>query len=233
METPGTTCCAPVLRRQVRRRGRVDAKRGHLAGIAGVPCLAGESAADVQRFAEGAFPACVCPPAPEDVPALYEKCTPVFYIHHGAGFRIATPAEILRHAQHLISRRFCRNEPLVDQVDTVRAILHLQLAGHLSVVFAALLLDRRLRLIDYVEIFRGSVAEVVVHPREVVREALRRNATGVIIARNDPTGDGQPSDADFLDIKRLRAAFEYVEIRLLDYLIVGQRITSLAERGML
>jgi RadC-like JAB domain/Uncharacterized protein conserved in bacteria (DUF2188) len=112
---------------------------------------------------------------------------------HVCTLRVASPRQILEQAQRLVSARFHRKRLLIDQPHVVRALLQVRLAAHPRVVFAALFLDRRLRLLDYVELFTGALDQVVIHPREVIREALRTNAAGVIVARNDPSGDGNPS----------------------------------------
>ena len=75
--------------------------------------------------------------------------------------------------------------------------------------------------------------DVRVHPREVVREALHRNAQAVIAARNDPTGDAEPTRRDIADACLLRYVLGQIEIKLVDYLIVGEKIKSMAERGLM
>ncbi len=101
-------------------------------------------------------------------------------------------------------------------------------------VFCCLFLDARHRLIACEELFRGTLDGASVHPREVVREALERQAAAVILAHNHPSGIAEPSQADELITHRLREALALVEIRLLDHVIVGAgRCLSLAERGLL
>ena len=101
-------------------------------------------------------------------------------------------------------------------------------------VFCALFLDNRHRLIACDELFRGTIDGASVHPREVVRQALARNAAAVILAHNHPSGVAEPSQADELITLRLKDALGLVDIRVLDHLIVGDsRCVSLAERGVL
>jgi DNA repair protein RadC len=101
-------------------------------------------------------------------------------------------------------------------------------------VFCALFLDNRHRLIACDELFRGTIDGASVHPREVVRQALARNAAAVILAHNHPSGIAEPSQADELITLRLKDALGLVDIRVLDHLIVGDsRCVSLAERGVL
>jgi DNA repair protein RadC len=97
-----------------------------------------------------------------------------------------------------------------------------------------LVLDNRHRLIEYVELFRGTVDGASVHPREVVKETLKRNGAAVIFAHNHPSGHAEPSQADELITRRLRDALALIDVRVLDHFIVGDDKTlSFAERGLL
>jgi DNA repair protein RadC len=96
------------------------------------------------------------------------------------------------------------------------------------------LLDTRHRLIACQDLFRGTLDGALVHPREVVKDALRHNAAGVILCRNHPSGSAECSHADELITRRLREALALIDIRVLYHLIVGGGDTlSLAERGLL
>jgi len=101
-------------------------------------------------------------------------------------------------------------------------------------VFAMLFLDSRHRVIEFRELFRGTVDGASVHPREVVRAALACNAAAAIAAHNHPSGVAEPSAADAGITQRLREALALVDVRLLDHLVVGDGVVvSLAERGLL
>jgi DNA repair protein RadC len=101
-------------------------------------------------------------------------------------------------------------------------------------VFCCLFLDSRHRLTSCEELFRGTIDGASVHPREVVKRALARNATAVILAHNHPSGIAEPSQADEIITTRLRDALALVEIRLLDHLIIGDgHCASLAEKGLI
>ncbi|MEJ2604403.1 MAG: DNA repair protein RadC [Gammaproteobacteria bacterium] len=100
-------------------------------------------------------------------------------------------------------------------------------------VFCCLFLDNRHRVIRFEEMFRGTVDGTSVYPREVVRRALALNAAAVILAHNHPSGVAEPSQADESITRRLKAALDLVDIRMLDHLIVGDGLaTSLASRGL-
>ncbi len=101
-------------------------------------------------------------------------------------------------------------------------------------VFACLFLDNRHRVIDYEELFRGTIDGTSVHPREVVRQAIIHNAAAVILAHNHPSGVADPSKADIHITHRLTKALELIDVRVLDHVVIGAGITtSLAERGLL
>lgn len=127
-----------------------------------------------------------------------------------------------------------RSGPALESPAATRNFLIAQLRDRPYEVFCLLTLDNRHRLIAYDELFRGTIDGASVHPREVVRLALQRNAAAVILAHNHPSGVPEPSQADELITLRLRDALGLVDIRVLDHLIVGgARCVSLAERGAL
>lgn len=137
-----------------------------------------------------------------------------------------------------LSRRHYQQEaavqPLLDSPSATRVFLVAKLRDLPYEVFCALFLDNRHRLIACDELFRGTIDGASVHPREVVRQALARNAAAVILAHNHPSGVAEPSQADELITLRLKDALGLVDIRVLDHLIVGDsRCVSLAERGVL
>lgn len=101
-------------------------------------------------------------------------------------------------------------------------------------LFCCLYLDNRHRILTFEALFRGTIDGTSVYPREVVKQALAVNAAAVILAHNHPSGVAEPSQADERITRRLQAALELVDIRLLDHLVIGDsRCTSLASRGLL
>jgi DNA repair protein RadC len=163
----------------------------------------------------------------------YRDYTPVLYAHDDSGFCVASPEQVLVQAQHLVERQFHRDGPLVNNPRIIRAMLELKLAAHEQSVFAAFFLTKRLHLIDYVELFNGTTDKVLIHMREITRAALKHHAEAVIAARNDPTGEGTPTLMDLADASKLRWLLGTMDIKLLDYLVVGKKIVSLSERGNL
>jgi DNA repair protein RadC len=116
----------------------------------------------------------------------------------------------------------------------VREFLRLTLGGRAHEIFMAMFLDAQNRLLGSEELFRGTLTQTSVYPREVVKTALRYNAAGVIFAHNHPSGVAEPSRADELLTQTLKQALSLVEIKTLDHFIVaGSRTLSFAERGLL
>jgi DNA repair protein RadC len=116
----------------------------------------------------------------------------------------------------------------------VRDYLRLSLGARPHEVFVAMFLDAQNRLLGCEELFRGTLTQTSVYPREVVKAALRYNAAGVIFAHNHPSGVAEPSRADELLTQTLKQALSLVEIKTLDHFIVaGSKTISFAERGLL
>jgi DNA repair protein RadC len=143
----------------------------------------------------------------------------------------------LRASRELVQRWMLedmRRQPVLANPRTVREYLSLHYACHEREVFSCLFLDNRHRLIAVEELFLGTVDGASVHPREVVKRALKLNAAAVILAHNHPSGIAEPSQADELITVRIRDALALVDIRVLDHLVVGgTSVTSFVERGLL
>ena len=127
-----------------------------------------------------------------------------------------------------------RSAPALASPRATRDFLMARLRDREYEVFCCLYLDNRHRLIEFEELFRGTIDGASVHPREVVKQALQWNSAAVIIAHNHPSGIAEPSQADERITLRVREALALVDIRLLDHVIVGDgTCVSLAERGVL
>ena len=143
----------------------------------------------------------------------------------------------LQAALELARRHYAealRAGPLLDSPRATRDFLIARLRDSPHELFCCLHLDNRHRLIAFDELFRGTIDGASVHPREVVKEVLARNAAAVILSHNHPSGVAEPSQADELITQRLREALALIDVRVLDHLIVaGGDVTSLAERGLI
>lgn len=155
-----------------------------------------------------------------------------FYVKDGASlYRPATPDELLHAARSTLRRRYRRGKS-IQHPRSAGPYLVGEL-GHLEYeLFAVLWLDTRHRVIEFRPLFRGTVDGASVHPREVVRSAIRCNAAACVLAHNHPSGIPEPSSADHTITKRLKTALELIDVRVLDHLIVAaDTYVSLAERG--
>ena len=159
--------------------------------------------------------------------------TQTFMIHDGTALRRAQDGEIVVAAQAILARTFRRNHALTSP-RVARDYLALKYSLAEQELFIVLFLDNRHRLIECVEMFRGTIDGASVHPREVVKAALQKNAAAVILVHNHPSGVAEPSQADEIITQRLRDALALVDIRVVDHLIVAAgACISLAERGVL
>ncbi len=145
-------------------------------------------------------------------------------------YQPATAEQILDAARQVAESRLQRGIALSDP-SVARQFLSVRLAALEHEVFVAILLDTRHRVLEFVELFRGTVDGAEVHPREVVKVALAANAAALIVAHNHPSGSPEPSAADRAVTSRLKQALALVDIRLLDHFIVGETVVSLAARG--
>ncbi|RYV03877.1 hypothetical protein SOPP22_02370 [Shewanella sp. OPT22] len=135
-----------------------------------------------------------------------------------------------------LSRRLAKENlhrgPVLENPDITRDYLTQQLADRNYEVFAVLMLDSQHRVIQFIELFRGTINSASVYPRELVELVLNKNAAAVILCHNHPSGVAEPSQADKSITSRIQKALETIEVNVLDHLIVGDRdIVSFAERG--
>ena len=147
--------------------------------------------------------------------------------------RAATSAEILTAAREQLSRQVRRGVTLASPKAT-RDYLSLRFGTMEYEVFCLIDLDNRHRVIEFQELFRGTIDGASVYPREVVKEALQRNTAACILLHNHPSGVTEPSQADEIITRRLKDSLATVDIRVLDHLIVaGTNVVSFAERGLI
>ena len=158
----------------------------------------------------------------------------VLLVRDTAGdYRPAQADEVLRAAQRIL-RRQLGERALFDSPAAVREFLKVKLGVLEHEVFAVLMLDSQNRLIEYVELFRGTVSQTSVYPREVVKECMARNAAALVLVHNHPSGVAEPSRADEHLTQTLKSALSLVDVRVLDHMIVaGDQVLSMAERGLL
>ena len=127
-----------------------------------------------------------------------------------------------------------RERPVFDSPDAVKQYLQLHIGPRPHEVFAVVFLDVQHRMLALEEMFRGTLTQTSVYPREVVTRAIHHHAAAVVLAHNHPSGSIEPSRADESLTQTLRAALALVDVRVLDHIIVspGQSF-SMAEKGLL
>ncbi|AGH81541.1 DNA repair protein RadC [Psychromonas sp. CNPT3] len=143
-----------------------------------------------------------------------------------------TEHQILEKASEIIASKFIDGIAFTD-VKTTKEYLTFKLAHHKREVFAVMFLNSRHQLIEYKEIFHGTIDSAHIYPREMLKAVLKLNASTVILAHNHPSGSSVPSDADIAITQRLTKALELIDVRVLDHVIVGETATSFAEKGLL
>jgi DNA repair protein RadC len=140
---------------------------------------------------------------------------------------------VLELARRAVAQRLQERTVLADPA-AVKQFLQLNLAHRKHEVFMVCFLDAQNKLIEANELFQGTLSQTSVYPREVVLKALHHHAAAVVLAHNHPSGSVQPSPADLALTQTLRAALGLIDVRVLDYIIVGPgQALSMAEQGLL
>ena len=160
----------------------------------------------------------------------------VLYLHHRAPGEMTDTqaryeADILREAEAILRKRWARLGSLSDPRASADW-LRVHCAGMAAEVFGVIFLDNKHRILSSRELFRGTIDGCSVAPREVVRAVIEANAAAVILYHNHPSGSAEPSSADVAITQTLKQALDLIGCRVLDHLIAGETVTSLASRGL-
>ncbi len=139
---------------------------------------------------------------------------------------------VVEMSRRYLEEKIQRGDAL-DNVSDVKNYLKSRLQHYPFEVFSCLFLDNKHRVIEYEELFRGTIDGASVHPREVVRRVLHHNAAAIILAHNHPSGVAEPSQSDIQITNKLKQALEMIDVRVLDHFIIGDEMISFAERGLL
>lgn len=145
--------------------------------------------------------------------------------------KTAQENRIISQAMSILEGRLSKHGPVMSNPDATRQYLKLKLTGLEQELFYVLFLDSQHQLISAEEVFRGTVDNCSVYPREVVKRALYLNASAVILAHNHPSGLPEPSAADRYITDKLKDALALIEVKVLDHFVVGNTLVSFAERG--
>ena len=142
--------------------------------------------------------------------------------------------KIIEQALSILEARTIKSGDYLNNPQDVKNYLTLKLAEVEQEVFVAVFMNVKNQVLEYNEMFRGTLAGSAVHPREVVKRALKINAGAVIFAHNHPSGVAEPSHADMQITRELKNILAVVDVLVLDHFIVGgTKIISFTERGLL
>jgi DNA repair protein RadC len=185
--------------------------------------VSGKSAVDVARHLLGQF---------GSLRALLEADLATFSEQLGLGpAKFAQLQAVLEMGRRHLAERM-RQKTALENPQVVRDYLKAMLRHEPHEVFGCLFLDSKHQVLTFEALFRGSIDNTAVHPREVVKRSLANNAAAVILCHNHPSGNSDPSQADRLLTKRLQKALELIDVRVLDHFIVGDgEPLSMAECG--
>ncbi len=172
--------------------------------------------------------------APNGVAGLLQASAQSLRLVKGLGpAKQAELLAVLELARRALQQQLEHRE-VFHSPDAIRHYLQLHLAHKSHEVFAVLFLDNQNRLLAMEELFRGTLSQTSVYPREVVMRALHHQAASVVLSHNHPSGSVQPSRADEHLTQTLKASLALVDVRVLDHIIVGQgQSFSMAEQGQL
>lgn len=143
-----------------------------------------------------------------------------------------TEHQILEKASEIIAAKFVGDE-LLNSTKASKDYAMMKLSCYQREVFAVMLLNSQHQLIEFKEVFFGTVDSASIYPREIVKEVLNNNASAVIFTHNHPSGTPTPSEADKCITKRLQDALALIDVRVLDHIVVGRTAFSFAEEGLL
>ncbi len=136
-----------------------------------------------------------------------------------------------------MSRRYLdekmRHGDVLTNASAVEDYLKMQLRNYPYEVFCCIFLDTKHRVIEFEELFQGTIDSASVHPREVIRRVIHHNAAAVIFSHNHPSGVAEPSQADQRITDTLKQALSFIDVRVLDHFIIGDEVVSFAQRGLI
>ncbi|WP_433737838.1 RadC family protein [Pseudomonas putida] len=185
--------------------------------------VSGKSAVDLARHLLSRF---------GSLRSLLEADLTAFSMQLGLGpAKFAQLQAVLEMSRRHLAERL-RQKPALENPHAVRDYLKAMLRHEPHEVFGCLFLDSKHQVLTFEALFRGSIDNTSVHPREVVKRALAHNAAALILCHNHPSGNSSPSQADRQLTKRLQKALELIDVRVLDHFIIGDGDPlSMAEYG--
>ena len=153
----------------------------------------------------------------------------MLFIQDTSGVYIPAPKEAIFSAAKQLSSSQLRRGARINSSSLARKAIGFKLSGLQCEIFACLFLDSQYRLLAFQEMFRGTINATTVYPREIIKRALELNAAAVILAHNHPSGEVNPSHLDLELTRKLTEALEFFDIRVLDHLVIGNTVLSMAD----
>lgn len=151
---------------------------------------------------------------------------------HGIGEAKAVTLQAILELCHRYLWEHACQEPVTNTSLALKKYLQLKLKNRDREVFVCLFLSTQMRIIHYEEVFQGTLTQVPVYPREIVKLALRHNAYAIVLGHNHPTGEAKPSHADLLVTAEIKHALHLFDIQLVDHIIIAQEKTyAFSEHG--
>lgn len=141
--------------------------------------------------------------------------------------------KIIAEAEKLLYRRLVKKDVLLNSPEDVKRYLKIILSERDREIFGCIFLDAQHQMIEYRELFLGTLDHCSVHPREVLKMAIQLNASAVILTHNHPSGNVSPSEADKWITNEVKKALALINIHVLDHFIVGEEVLSFSERRLL
>ncbi|MBV5305725.1 MAG: DNA repair protein RadC [Desulfobulbaceae bacterium] len=143
----------------------------------------------------------------------------------------ATSKTIIKEGRSRTRTALKKGTDYIGSTEEAKEAIATLLVKYQREVFGCLFLDTKHRIIKWSELFFGTIDSTAVYPREVVKEALRVNAASVILAHNHPSGNSNPSRQDLELTRTLKEILLVVDVLVLDHIIVGDKLTSLSDKG--
>lgn len=161
---------------------------------------------------------------------VLNQSVPTYQVLPRAQVRLYAAKELIRRSLQEVMRQ----RDVLSSPGAVRDYLRMTLAGREHEVFVVIFLDAQNRVLVVEEMFRGTLTQTSVYPREIVKRSLANNAAGVVFSHNHPSGGAEPSHADEALTRALRQALALVDVKVVDHFVISANgVTSFAERGLI
>jgi DNA repair protein RadC len=144
----------------------------------------------------------------------------------------ATTPEIIKEGRSRTRSTLKKGSEFIGGSQAAKEAIASKISSYQHEVFGCLFLDTKNCILEWKEMFQGTIDSTTVYPREVVKEALRLNAAKVILAHNHPSGNTDPSPQDIELTKKLKEILKIIDVKVLDHIVVGDDLTSFTDMGI-